>query len=147
MKLSIDTTLIERLEGYLESLYPDEAAGLLLGRSANQQQGEIMEIITLPNNFEEGERYHRYTIDPMDMLRAENAAVALDMEVLGVFHSHPDHPARPSDYDLEYALPWFVYVITSIRQGNAEQTLAWQLQEDRSAFQEVQINIKHMNKE
>jgi len=140
MRIHIDNSLLHRLERYLETHYPDESAGLLLGRTKNTVDADILEILTLPNRFDEEERHHRYRINPMDMLRAENTAIALDMEILGVFHSHPDHPAKPSDYDLEFALPWFKYLITRIQGGSAMETTAWQLLDDRSGFTEIQMS-------
>ena len=142
MKLKISAALLERLETYLESHYPDEAAGLLLGKSVQAEQGEILDLYMLENNFEEQERYHRYKIEGLDMLRAEDAAAERDLHILGVFHSHPDHPSRPSEYDREYALPWFTYLITSIESGRAAESQAWQLAEDRSGFNKTELEIK-----
>jgi proteasome lid subunit RPN8/RPN11 len=142
MKLKISPALLERLETYLESHYPNEAAGLLLGKSVQEGQGEILDLYMLKNNFEEQERYHRYKIEGLDMLRAEDAAAERDMQILGVFHSHPDHPSRPSEYDREYALPWFAYLITSVESGKAAESQTWRLAEDRSKFNEIELEIK-----
>ena len=73
------------------------------------------------------------------MLRGENDASRLGLDVIGVFHSPPDHPNRPSEFDREWALPWYSYVITSVQSGNAVESRSWRLCEDRSAFNEEQI--------
>jgi proteasome lid subunit RPN8/RPN11 len=75
------------------------------------------------------------------MLRGEQEALRLGLDVVGVFHSHPDHPNRPSDFDREWALPWYSYVITSVQAGQAVESLSWRLEEDRSAFIEEQIQV------
>lgn len=139
--LIISHDLLTRMEAYLQAHYPDEGAGLLLGRQANGRDVEVDDFIPVTNVFKENERHHRYKIDPMEMLRAENLADALDTSVLGVIHSHPDHPAVPSDYDREYALPWFHYLITSVQAGKAAGTQAWRLRNDRSGFDEMELNI------
>ncbi len=139
--LIISQDLLTRMEAYLQAHYPDEGAGLLLGRQANGRDVEVDDFIPVTNVFKENERHHRYKIDPMEMLRAENLADALDTSVLGVIHSHPDHPSVPSDYDREYALPWFHYLITRIQAGKAAGTQAWRLRNDRSGFDEMDLNI------
>jgi proteasome lid subunit RPN8/RPN11 len=86
-------------------------------------------------------RRTRYLLTPQDYLWGEEQAEQLGLEVLGVFHSHPDAPNRPSEFDREWAWPSFTYIITSVQGGGAIESRAWLLASDRSGFQEETIEI------
>lgn len=77
---------------------------------------------------------NRFLIDPLDQLRVEKGARARGLEVLGYYHSHPDHPARPSIYDRDHAWPWYSYVIVAVERGVPKDLTSWVLAPDRSAF-------------
>ena len=124
-----------------EQAYPDEGAGLMLGRFAGDEK-QVETILPLTNTREDTDRHNRYLLDPQDYLKGEMEAARLGLDVLGVFHSHPDHPSRPSEFDQEWAIPWFSYVITSIQQGKAVESRSWLLAEDRSTFLEETIEVK-----
>ena len=98
-------------------------------------------IVKLANAREDEARHNRYLITPQDYLRGEQMADGLGLEVIGVFHSHPDHPNRPSEFDREWAWPWLSYVITSVFAGRAVESRAWRLKEDRGAFEEEIIEV------
>lgn len=140
MNLILSTELLNSVHAHGEASYPQEGAGLLLGHRDDDHR-EVEVVLPLENTFEEKQRGHRYLIDPQAMIEAEEWAEKQDLTVLGVFHSHPDHPARPSEFDREMALPWFVYVISSIQSGDATRSRAWQLADDREQFEEVNIQI------
>ena len=72
-------------------------------------------------------------------MRGEKAAREKDLDIIGFYHSHPDAPARPSQYDLEHAWPWYSYVIVAIKSGEADAMTSWVLQEDRQTFGEEDI--------
>jgi proteasome lid subunit RPN8/RPN11 len=114
--------------------YPNECCGALMGRD-----GVVLETFALPNTTEEGPR-RRFLVRPGDYREAERRASELGAELLGFYHSHPDHPARPSQYDLDHAWPFFSYVIVSVRQGVSEDMTSWRLREDRSAFDQEDLN-------
>ena len=101
----------------------------------------ILAILALDNSREDEARYNRYLITAQDMLYGEKEAAAQDLDVIGVFHSHPDHPDRPSEFDREWALPWFSYIITSVQKGQATSSHSWRLLDDRSSFEEEPIQI------
>jgi len=124
-----------------EQAYPEEGAGLMLGRFAGEEK-QVETILPLANTREDASRHNRYLLDPQDYLKGEMEAARLGLDVLGVFHSHPDHPSRPSEFDREWAMPWFSYVITSIQQGKAVESRSWLLAEDRSTFLEETIEEK-----
>jgi proteasome lid subunit RPN8/RPN11 len=92
----------------------------------------------MPNTTEEGPR-RRFLVQPQDYRDAEKQARALGADLLGFYHSHPDHPARPSQYDLDHAWPFFSYVIVAVRAGQPEAMTSWRLRDDRSAFDEEEL--------
>lgn len=127
------------IEEHGERGFPDEICGLLLG-SEHDGRRVIEGLVPLDNSFEEHEQYHRFLITPADMFKAERAARQQGRDVLGVYHSHPNAPARPSEYDRDQAA-WtaWSYIIVSVMQGKADDMLAWKLREDRSGFDEEDL--------
>jgi proteasome lid subunit RPN8/RPN11 len=121
--------------------FPHEICGLLLGKETDGKR-VISALVPIDNSFEEGEQYHRYLITPDAMFRAEREARRQHLDVLGVYHSHPNSPARPSEYDRDHAA-WtaWSYLIVSVNDGKAGDLLAWSLREDRSAFDPVYLEI------
>lgn len=138
MSLRISRQLLTRIEEHLEQVYPEEGAGMIVGLE-NASGRQALDLIPLPNQRQEAERHHRYLLSPQALLEAEVSAEARGLDIIGVFHSHPDHPARPSEFDRSWALPWYSYVITSVRQGAARESRSWRLLDDRSAFSEETI--------
>ncbi|MDR2499964.1 MAG: M67 family metallopeptidase, partial [Treponema sp.] len=123
-----------RAEG--ERAYPNECCGVLLGAIQNDDDRLVKNIIPITNTREAEEQYHRFKIEPEDIMRAEKTALAQNREVLGFYHSHPDHPARPSEYDRNNALPFYSYIIVSVEQKKATELTSWRLTEDRKEFLE-----------
>lgn len=139
--LNVASDLYAKITGHLQAAYPNEGAGLLLGEATSAAK-TVKSVLPFPNEFESGEQYHRYLISAQDMLNGEVEAEKLGLEVIGVFHSHPDHPAQASEYDREYALPWYSYLIVSVREGQAAEAHSWVLGDDRAKFDEETIHIK-----
>jgi proteasome lid subunit RPN8/RPN11 len=117
-----------------QETYPHECCGALVGRD-----GFVTAIVALPNTTDEGPR-RRFMVRPSDYQLAERRATELGGELLGFYHSHPDHPARPSQYDLDHAWPTFAYIIVAVADGAATDMTVWYLQEDRSRFEEGSLN-------
>lgn len=140
MILEIDAQVLREIHAHAESSYPEEGAGLMLGKT-NGDHKHISAILKVTNVREEAARHNRYLIAPQDYLRAEDEADRLGLEVLGVFHSHPDHPNRPSEFDREWAWPWLSYLITSVLSGEAVESRAWRLHDDRAGFEEEEIKV------
>ncbi len=136
MTLDISKELLDRIHAHGEKAYPEEGAGFLLGN-----EGKVENILPLENSREDGARHNRFLITPEDYLHAELTADRLGLSLIGVFHSHPDHPNRPSEYDREWAQPFFSYIITSVNQGKAIESRSWRLLEDRSRFEEETIQL------
>lgn len=141
MALYIPSEILRQIHANGESAYPEEGAGLMLGQAQDEDRS-VVRILPIPNAREDSARHNRYLITAQDMLHGEQEAARLDLDVVGIFHSHPDHPNRPSEFDREWALPWYSYVITSVQSGNAVESRSWRLNEDRSAFNEEQILLK-----
>ena len=115
--------------------YPNECCGALIGRD-----GVVASTYALPNTTEEGPR-RRFLVRPSDYREAEKRAADAGAELLGFYHSHPDHPARPSQYDLDHAWPFFSYIIVSVRAGVSEDMTSWRLREDRSEFDPEELTV------
>ncbi len=118
--------------------YPNEICGLLLGKDAEGGR-TIRALVPIENSFEADEQYHRFLITPEAMFRAEKEARRQHLDVLGVYHSHPNEAARPSLYDRDHAA-WTVwsYIIVSVQQTGAAEMRAWTLRDDRSQFDETE---------
>ncbi len=121
--------------------YPYECCGLLIGRFADGSVGKrVAEILPISNAREEAAKRTRFLITPEELLRGEREARRLKLDVVGFYHSHPDHPARPSQFDLEHAWPSYSYVIVSIQQGRAGDLSCWTLEDDRTRFRPEPIS-------
>ena len=130
--ICLSRSLVAEVFTHLEGHFPHEACGLFLGRRAGAEDA-VTQVAHVPNlNTERAA--DRYELDPRGWMAAEKAAAARGERILGVYHSHPDHPARPSQTDLENAWPNFVYVIVSVANGTPRDVTCWRLREDRSAF-------------
>jgi proteasome lid subunit RPN8/RPN11 len=111
--------------------YPNECCGALIASGTT-----IVEAFPLPNTTAEGPR-RRFLIGPNDYRLAEARATARGGTLAGFYHSHPDHPARPSETDLAQAWPNLTYIIVAVRDGRPEDLRFWRLREDRSGFEEI----------
>jgi len=140
MRLEITTDLLKQIHQHGENAYPSEGAGFLLGDSSANRR-VVTAILELSNAREQSAQHNRYLLTPQDMLRSEQEADRLGLDVIGVFHSHPDHPNQPSEFDREWAMPWFSYIITSVNQGSAIASRSWRLTDDRDQFTEESIQV------
>lgn len=138
MALNLPAEILVEIHASGEAAYPEEGAGLLLGKVEGEHK-RVVSLLELSNQRETAVRHNRYLLTPEDYLRGEQEAARQGLDVLGVYHSHPDHPNRPSEFDREWAMPWFSYIITSVQDGRAVESRAWVLSEDRSHFEEQEI--------
>ena len=136
--LQINKDILAQIYAHGENSYPEEGAGFLLGYD-DREQRHVAQIFVTENAREDDARHNRYLVTPKEYLQAEIAAELLGLSLIGVFHSHPDHPNHPSEFDREWAQPFFSYVITSINEGKAIGSRSWRLAEDRSKFEEEKI--------
>ncbi len=140
--LKLTKEILQQIQDHGISSYPYEGCGLLLGQM-EAKDTIVAAIFPVPNRWEnEAEKRERFRISDGDMLRAELAAAGEGLDVVGVFHSHPDHPPIASPRDLAWAAwPGYSYMITEVRQGQPGISRSWQLKDDRSGFIEEQITI------
>jgi proteasome lid subunit RPN8/RPN11 len=120
--------------------YPNECCGIIYGKL---QGGErvVSRLEPVANDFDESEQYHRFSISPEQLMVAERVAGERGELVLGFYHSHPDHPARPSEYDRQHAWPFYSYVIVAVAKGQAADMTSWELNEQTEAFQPQGVTI------
>jgi proteasome lid subunit RPN8/RPN11 len=120
-----------------ERTYPEECCGFLLGRS---QDGETRVATVVPAaNERQDSRHNRFVMSPETVLAAHKEARAAGLSVVGYYHSHPDHPAVPSEFDREHAWPGLSYLIVAIRGGQMETAKSWRLRDDRERFEEESL--------
>ncbi|QUW01522.1 M67 family metallopeptidase [Chloracidobacterium sp. MS 40/45] len=117
-----------------EADYPYECCGLLLGTFAADGRKTTAEVMPISNAREESAKRNRFLITPQELMRGERYARSRQLDIIGFYHSHPDHPAVPSGYDLDHALPVYSYVIVAVAQGRAGDVQSWELEADRSRF-------------
>lgn len=133
--------LADRIERHGMQTYPEECCGILLG-SSNGDERVILDTAELDNVQEENRR-RRFFVTPKQYMQAEKVASERGMELLGFYHSHPDHPAIPSEFDREHALPWFTYIVLAVEKGDAKVMTAWLLSESRDRFNEMHLAVRH----
>ena len=133
--MKISRQLLSQIHQHLEAGYPNEACGVMLGKN-----GIITEIARADNERTDSAR-NRYLIDPLVYRKIERDADRRAVQVLGIYHSHPDVPARPSQFDLDNAWPNLDYLIVSVVKGKAIEFHCWRLRDDRSAFDQEAVEI------
>lgn len=145
--IRISTELLARIHRASLAAYPDEGCGALLGTFPDGPgPRDVVDILPIPNAREAGEQYHRFRIAPLDYQRADDAAAARGLDVIGFYHSHPDHPAVPSDYDRDHAFPGLSYIVVATAGGEPGPTVprstSWELADDRSQMvQEAEFDV------
>jgi proteasome lid subunit RPN8/RPN11 len=137
--IKLKTDHLETIKTHGERTYPYEGCGLLIGRADNGVKN--VEAVHPTENARLDSRHNRYLIPPDEIMRLEREARQRGLEVIGFFHSHPDHEARPSGYDLEHAWPWYSYIIVSVKTEQAAEVNSWILRDDRSEFEQEEISM------
>ena len=148
--LQIPSAVLAQMHAHLAHGYPNEACGLLLGLDIDLPERDgmpccvvqrlelVANVADKPSAFEShtpGSLRNRYLISPDDYVRADRAARAVNLDIVGVFHSHPDHAAMPSAEDLRTAWPCMSYVIVSVARGVVHDTRSWRLATDGARFE------------
>ena len=133
MAIALTSEADAAIRAHGRETFPHECCGAMLGKD-----GVVRQAYALPNTTEEGPR-RRFLVRPDDYRVAEQRARAAGLDLLGFYHSHPDHPAKPSQYDLDHAWPSFSYIIVSVQAGKPTDMTSWRLQEDRSAFDQEKL--------
>ena len=145
MRLQLTNQVSEQIRAHGARGYPHEVCGALLGSEVVGQGGgafrKVTAVLPLENEREEAARHNRFSVTPQDVLRAEGAARDAGLDLLGWYHTHPDHPARPSEFDREHAWPWYSYVILSVTSRLPGDMTSWRLADDRSAYSAESIEV------
>ncbi len=143
-ELCISKQLAEGIRRHGAETYPHECCGALLGRDpafgASERPREVLALFSLVNRRDDSPR-NRFSVSAEDVLAAEKAAREQNLDLIGWYHSHPDHPARPSEYDREHAWPWYSYIIVSVQAGAPAEMTSWRLADDRSGFAPEMIEM------
>jgi proteasome lid subunit RPN8/RPN11 len=150
LELGVTAELAEKIREHGVETYPYECCGALLGtehdglandpnRESRKVSREVLSLFPLVNRRDDSPR-NRFAVTADDVREAEKAASAQGLEVIGWYHSHPDHPARPSDFDRDHAWPWYSYIIVSVHTGVPQDMTSWRLKDDRSGYLEEKIS-------
>lgn len=134
--LKLTKKVVDAISKHGEEAFPNECCGFLFG---DEDNGRFINLNTKVENSKEGDQRRRFEISPLDYLKAERFALENNTTLLGIYHSHPNHPAIASEHDLEKALPYFSYVIVSILNGKYADIKSWKLQDEKREFFEEEI--------
>jgi proteasome lid subunit RPN8/RPN11 len=144
-QLKISSELADKIRVHGAQTYPHECCGALLGKDVEvadrQVYREILALHPLVNRRDDSPN-NRFSVTSQDVLDAEKSARQQGLEVVGWYHSHPDHPARPSQYDRDHAWPWYSYIIVSVANRIPEELTSWRLADDRGEFACEEIGLQ-----
>ncbi len=134
-KIILSSSIAGQIEREGVAAYPNECCGILVGRDVGDER-IVEKLVPMTNVFDAGEQYHRFSIDPLALARADEQAGADGQVVLGFYHSHPDHPAKPSEYDRTHVPPWAFYshVIVAIHKAKPVDMTCWRMDEGTEQF-------------
>jgi proteasome lid subunit RPN8/RPN11 len=141
--IQITDSSLTKMKDHATSIFPDECCGFLFGKEFENGSRIVTEIYEV-NNSKFGDKRRRFEIAAKDYLRAEQFAMENETQLIGVYHSHPNHPAIPSETDRVAAQPWFSYVIISVFNEKTDHIRSWRLNES-SAFEEENFLSIHAN--
>lgn len=130
--LKLRSDLAAKIQAHGMQTYPHECCGAILGRDGEGFR-EALALLPLANRRDDSPR-NRFEVTPDDVQLAEKMAREKKLELIGWYHSHPDAPAKPSEFDREHAWPWYSYIIVSVRAGQPREMNSWRLQDDRAAY-------------
>jgi proteasome lid subunit RPN8/RPN11 len=138
VSIEINKTELLKIQTHSTETYPEECCGVLIGTSSPSPRViEARRVV----NINLGSKKRRYNIDPVEYMHIEKELDEKNNEILGIYHSHPDHPSKPSEFDLNNALPNFSYIILSVINGEREKLTSWRINSTREEFCEEQITI------
>jgi proteasome lid subunit RPN8/RPN11 len=144
-KLSFPTDLLAKMRTFAEAAYPYEGCGVLLGKTASDQ-ALVTEVIQ-GHNLVIDRRHDRYELDPKDIIASERKARERGEDVIGFYHTHPDHPARPSQFDTDRAWPGYHYVVVAVEQGRQASATAWRLIQSQPASQFLETELQSFDRD
>jgi len=142
--VSLPSSLLAQMRAHARETYPDEACGFLIGVGPDPTEPEARRILSVERaeNTFDGERRRRFLIRPEELRDVERRAESTGRPVVGFYHSHPDHPARPSQFDQDHAWPWYTYVVLSVTASASSAVGAFELDADAAVFREVELRVE-----
>lgn len=138
MELILPEILHDRIRRHLEASFPNEGGGFLVGTIESNRR-IVTEVHPVENVYATEAQFHRFMAESGEFQRIEDEADARGLSLLGYYHSHPNHPAIPSEFDRVHAWPFFAYLIIAVREGKADESRIWELSDDRSEFIEGKL--------
>ena len=136
--ITVNQKQLAEMRAHGERDYPFECCGLMLGRFEDGRK-QVLETYPISNAREEEAKRNRFLIRPEELMRGEKYARAKALDIIGFYHSHPDEMAVPSQYDLEHAWPTYSYIVMAVEQGRAADLRSWEMETDRSRFNEEEL--------
>ena len=138
MAITLTNSIIKSFESQSETEYPYESCGFIIGDYISSSKS-IGSVYLPAKNIKHINAERRFLIDPKAYEQAESEAEKLGLSIISIVHSHPDHPDKPSEFDLNHAWPGFSYIIISVQKGNAVSFKSWKLNDDRTSFLEEDV--------
>lgn len=135
MMLRLSADAREAIHAHGRETYPHECCGFMIGSKGAVRTARRIHRLA---NQRTDRAHDRYEIDPLDWIRVDRT-LGDGEEVIGIYHSHPDHPSRPSEFDREHAHPYMSYLIVAVHQGEIESARSWELDEATRVFGEERI--------
>lgn len=136
----LPSDLLNEMMAHSRETYPDECCGFLIASDRSVEEVRKIDALERARNEFEGERRHRFLIRPEELRDLERRVQESGRAVVGFYHSHPDHPARPSEFDREHAWPWYTYLVLSVTATDVREVGAFELDPDSSLFREVPLS-------
>ena len=140
MAIRLSKALIDEIQAHATEDFPHECCGVMVGTASGDNKA-VTALHKADNVHEDGHE-RRYLISPEQLMKIDRDARASGQTIVGIYHSHPNHPAQPSGYDREWAWPWYSYIIVSVMDGVVKDTTNWVLLDDRSAFEAENLTIE-----
>ncbi len=141
-KIVLKSSQFQQIEEEGAAAYPNECCGIMIGRDVSDgacTRRIVERLEPMQNVFDPEQQRRRFAVDPLALMKAEKSAAEAGQLVLGFYHSHPDHPARPSEFDREHAWPFYSYIIVSIAQGKPVAMTSWLLDDQTQTFSRQDI--------
>lgn len=140
--LQIPSKVLREIYDHTEASYPYECCGLMIGTLNEQRDTRVVQTFRKCRNLNTERAHDRYEMDPLDMLKAQREFEGSPLDIVGIYHSHPDHPSRPSQTDTDRAWPDYSYIIISVQKGTVAGANTWVLNEGERKFYEEPLVIE-----
>lgn len=137
--IELPKAIVAAIVEHARDAAPEECCGFLIG--SEREPRRVVEARRARNVAEE-DRRRRYRVDPVELLHADEDARAKRLDLIGIYHSHPDHPAVPSEYDRTHAVTWYTYVIQGIVDREPGELTAWRFDGSKGRFEPEDLRVR-----